>query len=155
MQAHRIVSLQCKGTATFQDGAGNCERDYYFTYITNMFFRQIMNKCKDLLIRCATPDAIVRLANTTIKDQAQYIQDVYFKKQEHTSLVKYLERVLRRNDTSSSPLGLLAQVSTHSRMLSENDMTHICTATGIECCYAKLLTLQQFQTEQQFMKQVR
>ena len=24
-----LVSLRCKGLATFQDGAGNCEGDYY------------------------------------------------------------------------------------------------------------------------------
>jgi hypothetical protein len=77
---------------------------------------------------------------------------MYFRQQEHSSLPACLAQLL--NEVETRQHGCLVQVSTHSRLLSENDIEDICQATEFKRRDLELLTLQQFQTEQQFLKQV-
>ena len=45
---------------------------------------------------------------------------------------------------------IVLQISTHSRLLSDRDIPLIAAATGLPEGCVKCITLQQFQTEQQF-----
>lgn len=121
-----------------------------------VYFLQVKKECQSLLVECATPDAIVRLPKTLLRDKADDVQNVYFVEQEHSSLSAYLSRLLTRTSlVEEDQNGLLVQVSTHSRLLSENDLNDICQSTRFHRRDVKLLHLQQFQTEQQFTKQIR
>ncbi|KXJ23385.1 E3 ubiquitin-protein ligase RNF213 [Exaiptasia diaphana] len=113
---------------------------------------QVKARCQYLLVQTATPDSIARLPKTALKAK---ITNLYFVEQEHSSLSAYLGKVLSSSSDVDNQNGLLLQVSTHSRLLSENDLPEICDAIGFKRPDVKLLHLQQFQTEQQFLKQVR
>jgi hypothetical protein len=114
---------------------------------------KVKEQCQELLVQCATPDAMARLSRTKLKFQAKDLWDMYFRQQEHSSLQTCLAQLLNKAETRQA--GCLVQVSTHSRLLSENDIADICQATKFKRRDLELLTLQQFQTEQQFLKQVR
>lgn len=115
---------------------------------------QVQKECQSLLIQCATPDAIVRLPRTSLKDRADEIKNLYFLEQQHSSLSAYLGHLFSSLDEEEKQ-GVLVQVSTHSRLLSENDLNDVCEVTKLHRQDVQLLHLQQFQTEQQFLKQIR
>lgn len=108
-----------------------------------------------MLVQSATPDAIARLPKTSLRDKADEMRNLYFVEQEHSSLSAYLGQLLSSSSDDENQNGLLVQVSTHSRLLSENDLPEICEVIGFKRPDVKLLHLQQFQTEQQFLKQIR
>ena len=66
-----------------------------------------------LLLQTATPDAIVRLQNTTLKEQ-KAIKEMYFKKLHLHSIEEFLVDQLQRCEGKG---GLLIQVGTGSTVL--------------------------------------
>ncbi|KAK3715936.1 hypothetical protein QZH41_016501 [Actinostola sp. cb2023] len=107
----------------------------------------VLSESKRLLVQCCTPDAIVRLHSSGLTDEADEIWDLYFNQQRHSSLAAFLTSVDR---TKQHKEGLLIQVSTHSRLLSECNLDEISEALHLHHQYVSCITLQQFQTEQQF-----
>ena len=54
-----------------------------------MFF-QVFGACKEIMIKMACPDALARLKETELRDEAEEIWNIYFQKQEHLCLSKLL-----------------------------------------------------------------
>ena len=48
-------------------------------------------KCKESLLQCATPDGVMRLTDTQLKEQAEDIFHTYFINQTHDSLPHYIQ----------------------------------------------------------------
>ncbi|XP_022806308.1 E3 ubiquitin-protein ligase rnf213-alpha-like [Stylophora pistillata] len=119
---------------------------------------KILRRSQMMLLEMATPDAIARLPHTALERRAPHIWNVYFKKQQHSSLAAFMSHVLNLEDShldEKRQEGLLIQITTHSRLLCDNDLGDICTLTGFEQSTVDFMTLQRFQTEQQFRASVR
>ncbi|XP_022803330.1 E3 ubiquitin-protein ligase rnf213-alpha-like isoform X2 [Stylophora pistillata] len=119
---------------------------------------KVFRRCQMVLLEMATPDAIARLPHTTLGGRAPSIWNVYFKEQQHSSLAAFMSHVLTLEDNNPDERrkeGLSIQVTTHSRLLSNNDLDEICIKTDFGHSTVALMTLQQFQTEQQFRASVR
>ncbi|KAJ7339392.1 hypothetical protein OS493_005787 [Desmophyllum pertusum] len=119
---------------------------------------KVIPRCQKMLLEMAAPDAIARLPATRLKGRAQDIWNAYFHEQQHSSLAAFMSHVLTLDDIhldKKREEGLLVQITTHSRLLSKNDLSNICHRTGFRRSTVDFMTLQQFQTEQQFRNSVR
>ncbi|XP_022801884.1 E3 ubiquitin-protein ligase rnf213-alpha-like, partial [Stylophora pistillata] len=119
---------------------------------------KVLRRCQMMLLEMATPDAIARLPYTALESEARSIWNVYFKEQQHSSLAAFMSHVLTLNDNHQGERrqeGLSIQVTTHSRLLSNKDLDEISNQTDFRRSNVVLMTLQQFQTEQQFRASVR
>lgn len=73
----------------------------------------MLRRCKRLLLEMASPDAIVRLSSSGINAEAKEMWDIYFKKQQHSSLAAFMSHVLQYDDShfkKKNQEGLLVQV---------------------------------------------
>lgn len=52
---------------------------------------QVLQSAKETLLWCSTPDAVLRLGSTALAEEGNDLIDIYFKKQEHESVLQYLE----------------------------------------------------------------
>ncbi|KAK3096790.1 hypothetical protein FSP39_003301 [Pinctada imbricata] len=110
---------------------------------------EIFDSAKRMLLWCATPDSLLRLQSTKLSSSNKELNEIYYKEQKHDSLLAYLKLKLRSENSSS----LFAQVTTHSKLLSTSDkgeLSYFLSVSDIT-----LLTLQSFDTEQQFCRQIR
>ncbi|XP_078382607.1 E3 ubiquitin-protein ligase rnf213-alpha-like isoform X3 [Oculina patagonica] len=113
----------------------------------------VLRCCQERLLQCATPDSVTRLRCSRLSSQAGNLWTTYFREQEHSSLVSFLEKALndiKSRATGDTNVALRAQISTHSRLLSDRDIPDISKAVDIPEGRVKFISLQQFQTEQQF-----
>ena len=101
------------------------------------------------LLKCATPDAVARLHVSSLSADARKLWDTYFYDQHHSSLLEYLKAKIGKTKPGQQ---FLLQVTTHSRLLSPLGVSEIRSAIGIE---VESLSLQQFDTEQQFEKRLK
>ncbi|XP_074628909.1 E3 ubiquitin-protein ligase rnf213-alpha-like isoform X2 [Acropora palmata] len=119
---------------------------------------EMVRRCKSLLLEMATPDAIARLPASGIENEAEEIWKTCFNEPQHSSLAAFMGHVLQYDDShleKKRQEGLLVQITTHSRLLSRNDLYVLCEETGFSPSTVDFMTLQQFQTEQQFRSLVR
>ncbi|XP_061169142.1 E3 ubiquitin-protein ligase RNF213-like [Saccostrea echinata] len=114
------------------------------------FRERILESSKELLLWCVTPDAILRLGTTKLKEFEKEIRDKYFFYQKHESLSSYFLNHLREEKTT-----MCLQVTTHSKLLTTGDLDEISKSVDIEVSHITLLSLQSFDTEQQFCRQLR
>ncbi|XP_048587615.1 E3 ubiquitin-protein ligase rnf213-alpha isoform X3 [Nematostella vectensis] len=121
----------------------------------NAVANAVLDRCKSVLLQCATPDALARLFRTNLRNEADKLWLEYFSEQPHTCLSKLLAHLMASGPDVTSSNGMLVQVSTHSRLLSEYDLPAVCDAVQLKRRDVEYLTLQQFQTEQQFSKRIR
>ncbi|KAK2553290.1 E3 ubiquitin-protein ligase rnf213-alpha [Acropora cervicornis] len=129
-----------------------------FCKMARRILGKMVRRCKSLLLEMATPDAIARLPASGIKNEAKEIWKVYFNEQQHSSLAAFMGHVLQYDDyhlEKKRQEGLLVQITSHSRLLSKNDLFVLCEETGFSPSTVDFMTLQQFQTEQQFRSLVR
>ncbi|CAC5380698.1 RNF213 [Mytilus coruscus] len=113
--------------------------------------QEILHDAKTTLLWCAAPDAVMRLKSTKLRDRNEEMMQIYFKHQQHNSLLQYLcHQVIDEKKTN-----LFAQVTTHSKLLSTPDLEDLCQVLPIQRQNMTLLTLQSFDTEQQFCRQIR
>ncbi|XP_068694646.1 E3 ubiquitin-protein ligase rnf213-alpha-like isoform X2 [Montipora foliosa] len=115
---------------------------------------KVFKESQELLLQCATPDAVARLPRTQLAQQADILWSTYFTMQEHSSLTAFLRNVLTGEERGSDK-GTLIQVTTHSRLLSSNDLQDVADSTSLCLPNVMCLSLQQFHTEQQFCSSVR
>ncbi|CAH1233987.1 RNF213 [Branchiostoma lanceolatum] len=111
----------------------------------------VFERAKEILLQCATPDAVVRLQSSRLTRHAETMAQKYFHCQHHSSLADCLLHNIPREGRN----GILAQVTTHGRLLSRNDLPHLAETLDIKEAAMQLLSLQQFDTEQQFSKRIR
>ncbi|XP_076109129.1 E3 ubiquitin-protein ligase rnf213-alpha-like [Mytilus galloprovincialis] len=113
--------------------------------------QEILHDAKTTLLWCAAPDAVMRLKSTKLRDKNEEMMQIYFKHQQHDSLLQYLcHQVIEEKK-----INLFAQVTTHSKLLSTPDLEDLCQVLPIQRQNMTLLTLQSFDTEQQFCRQIR
>lgn len=65
-----------------------------FSLIVIPVFIQVENRAKFYLLECATAEAVLRLDKTLLCDEADEIQAVYLREQNHENLLQYLEATL-------------------------------------------------------------
>ena len=129
---------------------------------------QIFEKGKSLMLDIASPDAIVRLKYSALANEFNAAYNTYFIKQSHSSLFELLSsKVFMSLDECSETDGrvgfsfpgqkemLLLQVTTHSHLLSEPDVTQLCKALKLKRKNFNCLLLQGFDTEMDFCNRLK
>lgn len=107
------------------------------------------------LLCCATPDAMARLPLSTLSSsESEELWHVYFHLQRHASIDEYLMHemdLLLRDERQD----LLIHITTHSRLLSGENIVDMAQTMGMGEKDVQLVALHQFDTEQQFTHRVR
>eukprot|EP00058_Branchiostoma_floridae_P013669 XP_002599157.1 hypothetical protein BRAFLDRAFT_68766 [Branchiostoma floridae] len=117
---------------------------------------EILQNAQDLLLQCATPDAVVRLSKSRLSSEEAALNEKYFHQQHHSCLQEFLcHRVDQARQAGGLQQGIQTQVTTHSKLLSHTDAQTLATALGLPPFYCAVMSLQQFDTEHQFCKQIR
>ena len=116
----------------------------------------VLERCQTLLLRMATTDAVLRVKNSLLSLQSDGIIAEYFKLH-LSSLEEYLRHVL--SSTSNEVTGShLTLATTHSRLLTDRDVDQlrlrISTDTETDRIEITSLSLQQFQTELQYTREI-
>ncbi|KAM5149392.1 E3 ubiquitin-protein ligase RNF213 [Callospermophilus lateralis] len=117
-------------------------------------YHRVFEEAKLILLDCATPDAMVRLSTSALGSfAAQSLSQEYWYKQQHHSFADFLQAHLRTADLERH--AIFTEVTTFSRLLTSHD----CEALGEEvkglAPKPVILSLQQFDTEYSFLKEVR
>ena len=114
----------------------------------------LLERSQKVLLRMATTDAVLRVKNSFLSIQSEQIITQYFRLQ-LGSLEEYLSQVLSGlcgNETGAH----LSLATTHSRLLTERDIDQLqqrlCKNT--DSVQIRSLSLQQFQTEQQYTGEI-
>ncbi|XP_019643756.1 PREDICTED: E3 ubiquitin-protein ligase rnf213-alpha-like [Branchiostoma belcheri] len=117
----------------------------------NKWEETVFERAKESLLQCATPDAVVRrLESSHLTSDARAMAHTYFHGQHHSSLADFLLHNIPRDGKS----GISAQVTTHGRLLSRQDLPQLADTLGVRKALVQLLSLQQFDTEQQFSRRI-
>ncbi|XP_065678749.1 E3 ubiquitin-protein ligase rnf213-alpha isoform X5 [Hydra vulgaris] len=103
---------------------------------------KIFEESCQVLLKLATPDSLLRVVKTSLRDHFEYYWNIYFNEQFHHSLAAYLINELDNIDSK------FMQVTTFSRLLSPTDKENL----NIELNDFKIemISLMQFQTEKSF-----
>ena len=116
----------------------------------------ILPRCKAELLKMAVTDAVFRLKNSllSLRSDVNALMEQYFNLN-ITSLVEYLEEktgIKIRNETGVH----LTLATTHSRLLTDRDVIEFEKSLFGEECRVGItsLSLQQFQTEQEYTREV-
>eukprot|EP00795_Rhopilema_esculentum_P010371 gene10371-19073_t len=110
----------------------------------------ILEDSKKKLLAVATPESVARLNNTPLRQDAEFFSEVYYNEQLHSSLCSFLKTVLMQAGDAE----LSVQVTTFSRLLSPRDQNAL--NETLEHAYdLKCISLNKFQTEQQFSEELR
>ncbi|XP_034046727.1 E3 ubiquitin-protein ligase rnf213-alpha [Thalassophryne amazonica] len=110
--------------------------------------RSILDEAKFNLLKCATPDSVVRLDCTDLpKVEIEYLSRVYFKEQKSSCLSDFIFAHIRQEAHRRS----FTEVTTFSRLLTTSDLEPLKQVLHT----VALLSLQQFDTEQSFLKKIR
>uniref|UniRef100_A0A3Q3AP92 RING-type E3 ubiquitin transferase n=1 Tax=Kryptolebias marmoratus TaxID=37003 RepID=A0A3Q3AP92_KRYMA len=110
--------------------------------------RGLLDEAKLILLKCATPDSVVRLDCTGLpKVESKHLAKVYFEEQNNSCLAAYIQAHTRLESHCSS---FFTEVTTFSRLLTAFDMK------PLEQMFhsVELLSLQQFDTEHSFLKKI-
>ncbi|XP_035676169.1 LOW QUALITY PROTEIN: E3 ubiquitin-protein ligase rnf213-alpha-like [Branchiostoma floridae] len=115
----------------------------------DMWEETVFERAKETLLQCATPDAVVCLGSSHLTSEADTLAHKYFHDQHHSSLADFLLHNIQKEGRT----GLLAQVTTHGRLLSRHDLPNLRETLSLKAV-VQLLSLQQFDTEQQFSRRI-
>ncbi|KAK3588412.1 hypothetical protein CHS0354_015933 [Potamilus streckersoni] len=115
---------------------------------------KVLEESKKLLLWSATPEAVVRLGKCYLPhNEVETLRKTYWEEQTHDNLAQYLQHKLGLARMKNKDC--FAQVTTHSRLLSQSYKKDISRATEIAECRLLIETLQSFVTEQQFSRKLR
>ncbi|KAA8582604.1 hypothetical protein FQN60_003825 [Etheostoma spectabile] len=111
--------------------------------------RRILDEAKLILLKCATPDSIVRLDCTGLpKVESENLARVYFEEQNNNCLADFILAHTRQEVHCYS---FFTEVTTFSRLLTLSDLEPL-----VQVLHSvELLSLQQFDTEHSFLKKIR
>uniref|UniRef100_UPI0037E8EFFF E3 ubiquitin-protein ligase rnf213-alpha n=1 Tax=Semicossyphus pulcher TaxID=241346 RepID=UPI0037E8EFFF len=111
--------------------------------------RRVLDEAKLVLLKCATPDSVVRLDCTGLpKVESENLSRVYFEEQSNNCLADF---ILAHTTQDTHCHSSFTEVTTFSRLLTACDLEplqQMLHSVG-------LLSLQQFDTEQSFLKKIR
>uniref|UniRef100_A0A7N8Y3P6 RING-type domain-containing protein n=1 Tax=Mastacembelus armatus TaxID=205130 RepID=A0A7N8Y3P6_9TELE len=109
--------------------------------------RRVLDEAKLVLLKCATPDSIVRLDCTGLpKMESEYLSKIYFEEQNNRCFADYVLAHTNQEARCSS----FTEVTTFSRLLTASDLEPLEQMLQS----VELLSLQQFDTEQSFLKKI-
>ncbi|CAJ1075083.1 E3 ubiquitin-protein ligase rnf213-alpha [Xyrichtys novacula] len=111
--------------------------------------RRVLDQAKLILLKCATPDSVVRLDCTHLpKVESENLSRVYFEEQSNSCLADFiLAHITQEAHCQSS----FTEVTTFSRLLTASNLEPLEQMLHS----VELLSLQQFDTEQSFLKKIR
>ncbi|TNN72678.1 E3 ubiquitin-protein ligase rnf213-alpha [Liparis tanakae] len=111
--------------------------------------RRLLDEAKLVLLRCATPDSVVRLDCTGLpKVESEHLARIYFEEQKNSCLADFiLANTMEEVHCYSS----FTEVTTFSRLLTASDLEPLEQVLHS----VELLSLQQFDTEQSYLKKIR
>ncbi|KAM3876274.1 LOW QUALITY PROTEIN: E3 ubiquitin-protein ligase rnf213-alpha-like [Diretmus argenteus] len=113
--------------------------------------QNVLEKAKDILLSCATPDSVVRLDNSRLFDEErERLLHEYFEGGMHRSLGDYIVSHTQQAQQSNF---YFTEVTTFSRLLTAADTQQLQNVTMLDDI--KLLSLHQFDTEYSFLKKIR
>ncbi|KAM6896925.1 E3 ubiquitin-protein ligase rnf213-beta [Xenentodon cancila] len=113
---------------------------------------EVLDLAKNLLLDCATPDAVVRLKYSELSsEEKENLQRLYFSKQHHHSLRDFLGHCLNKHQGSIKFL----EITTFSSLLTRSDVRVVAHALGVHTDRILLLSLHQFDTEVSFCNKIR
>ncbi|XP_040919421.1 E3 ubiquitin-protein ligase rnf213-alpha isoform X2 [Toxotes jaculatrix] len=111
--------------------------------------RRLLDEAKLILLKCATPDSVVRLDCTSLpKVESEHLARVYFEEQNNSCLADYILAHTRQEPDCSASF---TEVTTFSRLLTASDLEPLQQMLHS----VELLSLQQFDTEHSFLKKIR
>ncbi len=149
------VKFRLHSSRSFQQfQPGDVIMGYHSDIAASLLLRLVSDGQEDLvtaakmtLLQCVTPDAMIRLAETSLSHQDQHnLRTAYYVEQRHESLTDFLKSV--------PPKFELVQVTTNSRLLSKSAKESIAQELEVDEDEVTILSLLQFDTEEQFGKQV-
>ncbi|XP_071066939.1 E3 ubiquitin-protein ligase RNF213 isoform X2 [Dasypus novemcinctus] len=122
--------------------------------LTDDLYQQVSEEAKLTLLECATPDAVVRLSASTLGSfAAQSLAQEYFYKQQHNSFADFLQAHLAAVDGERR--AVFTEITTFSRLLTTYDCELLEAELEGRAPRPTVLSLQQFDTEYSFLKEVR
>ncbi|XP_044037270.1 E3 ubiquitin-protein ligase rnf213-alpha [Siniperca chuatsi] len=111
--------------------------------------RRVLDEAKLILLKCATPDSVVRLDCTGLpKVESEYLARIYFEEQNSSCLADFILAHTRQEVNCCSSF---TEVTTFSRLLTASDLEPLEQMLDS----VELLSLQQFDTEHSFLKKIR
>ncbi|XP_041354649.1 E3 ubiquitin-protein ligase rnf213-alpha-like [Gigantopelta aegis] len=110
-----------------------------------------LEDCKKMLLWSATPHYVLRLEETQLFLEKDWALHTYFTEQPHDDICSYIKYSLGRSTSNN----VYAQVTTYSKLLTDQEKKEIMSSFGLTENNIILLTLQSFDTEQQFCQQIR
>uniref|UniRef100_UPI00358DE57A E3 ubiquitin-protein ligase rnf213-alpha-like n=1 Tax=Myxine glutinosa TaxID=7769 RepID=UPI00358DE57A len=139
------------GRFTVADAFIGYHEDACASIIIDLFHQKvekhtILAIAKKILMECCTPDTIIRYCKKE-SPLKQMVLHTYFEEQQHGSLLVVLHQQLKRDVGD-----VFLEVSTHSRLLSLNDIPRIETELDK---VVRLLSLNEFDTQQSFCRALR
>ncbi|XP_048239631.1 E3 ubiquitin-protein ligase rnf213-alpha-like [Haliotis rufescens] len=112
---------------------------------------EMFKECQQTLLWCATPASVVRLAEQKLYLEAKDIHTLYWRNQKHDDIFQYLQWKIVQLKCQT----LQAQVTTHSKLLTDQEKEDLSIHLSLPPNNIILLTLQSFDTEQQFAQQIK
>uniref|UniRef100_A0A8C3WRW7 E3 ubiquitin-protein ligase RNF213 n=1 Tax=Catagonus wagneri TaxID=51154 RepID=A0A8C3WRW7_9CETA len=122
--------------------------------LTDELYQMVSEQAKLALLDCATPDAVVRL-NASLLDgfTAKSLSQEYYHRQQHNSFADFLQAHLHPKDSGRH--AVFTEITTFSRLLTSHDCELLESEVKDRTLKLTVLSLQQFDTEYSFLKEVR
>ncbi|XP_029417237.1 E3 ubiquitin-protein ligase RNF213 isoform X2 [Nannospalax galili] len=111
--------------------------------------REVAKEAKLILLDCATPDAVVRRSGSSLDSFAAE----YYYRQQHNSFADFLQAHLRTTHPQSH--AVFTEITTFSRLLTSHDCEVLESELAGLSSKPMVLSLEQFDTEYSFLKEVR
>ncbi|KAK7926035.1 hypothetical protein WMY93_008345 [Mugilogobius chulae] len=111
--------------------------------------RKVLDEAKLVLLKCATPDSVVRLNCSELPTgESEHLAKVYSEEWNTVCLSEYILTHVREEQYGNT---FFTEVTTFSRLLTASDLKSL-EQNGLS---AELLSVQQFDTEHCFLKKIR
>ncbi|XP_075132003.1 LOW QUALITY PROTEIN: E3 ubiquitin-protein ligase RNF213-like [Leptodactylus fuscus] len=107
--------------------------------------KNVKKKAKIVLLKCATPDSVIRYKSRELIDE-------YFKIQHHGSLLDFLSSHITSSYGNHT---IFTEVTTFSHLLTSADKKILDAELHNSISKIEILSLQQFETEFSFLKKIR
>ncbi|XP_078510203.1 E3 ubiquitin-protein ligase RNF213 isoform X2 [Lissotriton helveticus] len=117
------------------------------------YLTEVIKKAKTVLLNCATPDSVIRLSGSNLGSfEAGSLAHEYFKNQKHNSLGDFLSSQF---NMASGSCTKFTEITTFSRLLTPADTKNLKGDVQGKFRSIAVLSLQQFDTEYSFLKEIR
>ncbi|XP_076810018.1 E3 ubiquitin-protein ligase rnf213-alpha-like isoform X2 [Clavelina lepadiformis] len=113
----------------------------------------IYDEAKRKLLNTATLDSVFRLSTSKVYKEAAKLTEKYLHDQSHDNLFSFFHRILDQDTVFDYPL--MYEIISFSQIMSEQDRQKLESELGMFESSVKLVTLQQFQTQEEYSQKVR